>query len=344
MTLADIAEKIGGKVHGDGTIAIERVATLEKAGPGAISFLSNPRYHRYLTNTQASAVILAAEHLDACPVNAVVVSDPYLGYARTVTMLNPPAEIHAEIHQAASISPHCVLHHTASVGAGCVVEQGATIGRHVVLGPGCYIGRDSRIGDGSRLTANVTVCHGSVIGERVQIQPGAVIGSDGFGLANDEGSWIKIPQLGRVVIGNDVEIGANTTIDRGALDDTVIEDGVKLDNQIQVAHNVRIGAHTVIAACTGISGSTRIGKRCVIGGGVGIVGHLEIADDVQITGMSFVHKSLTEAGVYSSGTPLEPTRQWRKNFVRFQKLDDLARRVRHLESLLAGIMKKEGRD
>ncbi len=344
MTLADIAEQIGGKVHGDGTIEIERVATLENAGPGDISFLSNPRYHRHLTATKAAAVILAAEHLGACPVSAVVVGDPYLAYARTVTMLNPSAEVRAEIHQAANISPDCILHATVSVGAGCVVEAGATIGRHVVLGPGCYIGTGATIGDGSRLIANVTVCHDCVIGERVQIQPGAVIGSDGFGLANDHGVWIKIPQLGRVVIGNDVEIGANTTIDRGALEDTVIGDGVKLDNQIQVAHNVRIGAHTVIAACTGISGSTRIGKRCVIGGGVGIVGHLDIADDVQITGMSFVHKSLTEAGVYSSGTPLEPTRKWRKNFVRFQKLDDLARRVRHLESLLVGIMKKEGED
>ena len=270
----------------------------------------------------------------------MVVSDPYLGYARTAAILNPPLVTQGGIHPAASIAPGSTLHPSAAVGAGCVVEEGAAIGSQVVLGPGCYIGRGATIGDGSRLTANVTVCHGSVIGKRVQIQPGVVIGGDGFGLANDQGVWIKIPQLGRVVIGDDVEIGANTTIDRGALDDTVIEDGVKLDNQIQVAHNVRIGAHTVIAACTGISGSTRIGRRCVIGGGVGIVGHLEIADDVQITGMSFVHKSLPEAGVYSSGTPLEPTQQWRKNFIRFHKLDDLVRRVRHLESLLAKMMEK----
>lgn len=344
ITLADIAEKIGGQVRGDGTIVIERVATLEGAGPGDISFLSNPRYHRYLTATNASAVILAAEHLDACPVAAVVVSDPYLGYARTVIMLNPPPDPQPGIHPTACISPDSTIHPTASVGAGCVVEEGAVIGGHVVLGAGCYIGRGTTIGDRTRLIANVTVCHDCMIGMRVQIQPGAVIGGDGFGLANEDGVWIKIPQLGRVIIGDDVEIGANTTVDRGALADTVIEEGVKLDNQIQVAHNVCIGAHTVIAACTGISGSTRIGRRCVIGGGVGIVGHLEIADDVHITGMSFVHKSLPEAGVYSSGTPLEPTRQWRKNFVRFQSLDDLARRVRHLESLLARAKEKGERD
>lgn len=343
-TLAEIAERIGGKVRGDGALVIERVATLERAGRGDISFLSNPRYYKFLTTTNASAVILAPEHLDACPVAAVVVSDPYLAYARTVTLLNPAPDVQAGIHPSASISPGSTIHSTASVGAGCVVEEGAVIGSHVVLGAGCYIGTGATIGDGSRLCAGVTVCHGCVIGRRVQLQPGVVIGGDGFGLANDKGVWMKIPQLGRVVIGDDVEIGAGTTVDRGALEDTVIEEGVKLDNQIQVAHNVHIGAHTVIAACTGISGSTRIGRRCVIGGGVGIVGHLEIADDVQITGMSFVHKSLTEAGVYSSGTPLEPTRQWRRNFVRFQQLDELARRVRHLEALLAESQKKESRD
>jgi UDP-3-O-[3-hydroxymyristoyl] glucosamine N-acyltransferase len=343
-TLADIARVIGGEVHGDGAILIERVATLEKAGPGDISFLANPRYYKYLMTTNASAVILAAEHLDACLVSAVVVKDPYLGYARAVALLNPPSEVHPGIHPTASIAPGACIHPSASIGPACVVEEGVSVAARVVLGPGCYVGRGALIGEDSRFIANVSVCHDSVIGKRAQIQPGVVIGGDGFGLANDAGVWVKIPQLGRVVIGDDVEIGANTTIDRGALEDTVLEDGVKLDNQIQVAHNVRIGAHTVIAGCTGISGSTRIGKRCVIGGAVGFVGHIEITDDVHITGMSFVHKSITAPGVYSSGTPLEPTRKWRKNFVRFRQLNELARRVHYLETLLANKMEKEEPD
>lgn len=343
-TLADIAEHIGGSIHGDGATIIERVATLERAGRGDISFLANPRYHKYLATTNASAVIVAAEHLAVCPVSAVVVKDPYLGYARTAALLNPPAVERTGVQDTARISRESRVHPSASVGHYCVVEDGAMIEGGVVLGPGCYIGKGAWIGEGSRLAANVSVCHGSIIGRRVQIQSGAVIGSDGFGLANDDGVWIKIPQLGQVVIGDDVEIGSNTTIDRGALEDTVLEEGVKLDNQIQVAHNVHIGAHTVIAGCTGISGSTRIGKRCVIGGGVGIVGHLEIADDVCITGMSFVHKSITAPGVYSSGTPLERNQQWKKNFIRFRQLDDLSRRVRHLESLLAAANAKKGRD
>lgn len=341
ITLADIAGHIGGEVHGDGACVIERVTTLENAGDGDISFLSNSKYYKQLAATRASAVILSEKHLTACPVNAVVVEDPYLGYARTAALLNPRHIDQAGIHPTASISPGSSVHPSAGIGAYCVIEEGAEIRPRVLLGPGCYVGRGVLIGEESQFAANVTVCDGSIIGRRVLAQAGSVIGSDGFGLANDDGVWLKIPQLGKVVIGDDVEIGANTTIDRGALDDTVVENGVKLDNQIQVAHNVRIGEHTVIAGCTGISGSTRIGSRCIIGGGVGIVGHIEIADDVHITGMSFVHKSIDEPGVYSSGTPMEPTRKWRRNFVRLQQLDELARRVRYLEGLLEAKMEQD---
>jgi len=190
------------------------------------------------------------------------------------------------------------------------------------------------IGEGGRLVANVTLCHGSQIGKRVLIHPGVVVGADGFGFANDQGRWVKIPQLGRVVIGDDVDIGANTTIDRGAIEDTVIEDGVKLDNLVQVAHNVHIGAHSAIAGCAGIAGSAHIGKHCALGGGVGVVGHLQIADNVVVTGMSMVSHTITEAGVYSSGTPLQENAKWHRNYVRLKQLDDMARRLKRLEKQL----------
>jgi UDP-3-O-[3-hydroxymyristoyl] glucosamine N-acyltransferase len=335
-TLGQLAEHVGGRIHGDADCEIRGVATLQNAKPGDISFLANPRYTRFLSTTAASAVIVGDAHIAACPAtaSALVVADPYLSYARIATLLNPPAAMPQGRHPSAVVEEGCTIDPSAWIGPQSVIEEGVEIGAQVTVGPGCVIGRGSRIGAGSRLVANVTVCHGSRIGRRVVLHPGVVIGSDGFGLANDGDGWIKVPQLGRVVIGDDVEIGANTTVDRGALDDTVIEDGVKLDNQIQVAHNVYIGSHTAIAGCTGIAGSARIGARCTIGGGVGIVGHTEIADDVHITGMSFVAHSIRKPGVYSSGTPLEGNREWRKNYARFHQLDDMARRLRRLESQL----------
>jgi len=333
-TLGQLAEHVGGHVYGDAECMISGVATLHNAKSGDISFLANPRYARYLGATVASAVILSEEYRAACPTNALVVADPYLSYARIAARLSPPAPPRQGRHPSAAIDPASSIDPSAWIGPHSVIEEGAEIAAGVVVGPGCVVGRNSRIGAGSRLVANVTVCHGSRIGQRTVIHPGVVIGSDGFGLANDGGTWVKVPQLGAVSIGDDVEIGANTTVDRGALDDTVIEDGVKLDNQIQVAHNVYIGAHSAIAGCTGIAGSARIGARCTIGGGVGIVGHTEIVDDVHITGMSFVAHSIRKPGVYSSGTPLEPNRDWRRNYARFHHLDDMARRLRHLESVV----------
>lgn len=333
-TLGQLAEHVGGDVRGDANCKITGIATLQNAKAGDISFLANPRYTRYLSVTAASAVILTEEYRMDCPTNALVVTDPYLSYALIAALLSPPVVMQQGRHPSAVIDPASTIDPTAWVGPHSVIEEGVEIAAQVMVGPGCFIGRNSRIGAGSRLVANVTVCHGSRIGNRSVIHPGVVIGSDGFGLANDGGSWVKVPQLGAVTIGDDVEIGANTTIDRGALDDTVIEDGVKLDNQIQVAHNVYIGAHTAIAGCTGIAGSARIGARCTIGGGVGIVGHTEIADDVHITGMSFVAHSIRKPGVYSSGTPLESNHDWRKNYARFHHLDDMARRLRHLEVVI----------
>ncbi len=332
-TLGQLAEYVDGRVRGDTGCVISGVATLQNARAGDISFLSNPRYAKHLPATAASAVILSEDYLDGCATHALVASDPYLAYARIAALLVPVRPRAEGRHPRAVIHPASDVHPSAWIDANAVIEEQVQIAAGATIGPGCVVARGSVIGEGSRLLANVSVGERTRIGKRAVIHPGVVIGSDGFGFANAGGLWVKVPQLGAVTIGDDVEIGANTTIDRGSLDDTVIEDGVKLDNQIQVAHNVHIGAHTAIAGCTGIAGSARIGARCTIGGGVGIVGHTEIADDVHITGMSFVAHSIREPGLYSSGTPLEPNRDWRKNYARFHQLDDMARRLRRLEKI-----------
>jgi UDP-3-O-[3-hydroxymyristoyl] glucosamine N-acyltransferase len=333
-TLNELAKFVNGSVRGNGSEVIHGVATLQAAGAGHISFLSNPRYRKYLAHTRASAVIVTSQDSDHCAANALIVSNPHVAYARIAALFAPGGDDAPGVHPSAIVDPAAKLGARVSIGPNAVIEAGAAIGDGTRIGPGCVIARDASIGPGSCLEANVTVWHGTQIGARALIHPGVVVGADGFGLANDDGVWVKVPQLGRVVIGDDVEIGANTTIDRGAVEDTVIEDGVKLDNLIQIGHNVRIGAHTAIAACTAVAGSTKIGKYCAIGGTVGIVGHLEIADRVQITGMSMVTQSITEPGTYSSGTPLEPNAQWRRNFARFKQLDELWRRMKALEAEL----------
>lgn len=330
-TLEELARHAGGRVEGDGSCEITAVATIESAGDGEISFLSNRKYARYLEDTKASAVILQEDDRGLCPCNAIVVANPYLAFAKISALLNPEDTGEAGIHPSAVIAGDSSVAASASVGAGVVVGASAVIGENVVIAPGCVIGSGVEIGAGTRLHANVTIEHGVKIGERVILHPGVVVGSDGFGIANDDGVWVKVPQVGTVIIGDDVEIGANTTIDRGALEDTVIHNGVKLDNQIQVAHNVIIGEHTAIAGCTGIAGSAKIGARCAIGGGSVILGHLEIADGVQITAMSLVTKSIRAAGVYSSGTPVQDNDLWRRNVSRFKRLDDMAKKIRDLE-------------
>ena len=333
--LAQLADHIGARLVGDPHCNVDSVSTLQNARPGSISFLANYRYKRFLVNTRASAVILREDVLRDCPVAALVTDDPYLAYAKVVDLLTlGPASPPVGIHQSAVVDPTAEIHHTASVGPLCVLERGVCIGPNVVLGPGCVVERDSRIGEGSRLMARVIICHDTIIGEFCLVQPGAVIGSDGFGLANDKGVWVRIRQLGRVNVGNHVEIGANTTIDRGALEDTILEDGVKLDNQIQVGHNVRIGPHTAIAGCVGIAGSANIGAHCAIGGAAGIAGHLDISDRVTITGFSRVNSSVKAPGSYTSGTPLQATREWQKNSARYRHLDAMERRLATLEKKL----------
>jgi len=330
LSLGELASAIGADLRGDATRVVDRIATLQGAGPGAVAFLSNRRYRHLLAGTRAAAVILSPADAAACPTAALVMANPYLGYARAATRLSPPLRPPQGVHPSAWVSDSARVDASAWVGPQAVVEAGAELAAEVSVGPSCVVGQGARLGVGTRLVANVTICWGVTIGARVLVHPGAVIGADGFGIANDGGVWVKIPQLGSVVVGDDVEIGANTTIDRGALEDTVVEDGVKLDNQIQVGHNCRIGAHTAIAGCTGIAGSTRIGRRCMIGGGVGINGHIEICDDVQISARSAVHQSISEPGKYSSGTPLQPQAQWLRNVPRYRQIDDMYKRLKRL--------------
>jgi len=330
--LADIAAKLGGELMGDPGAEIRRIATLESAGPGDLSFVSHAKYLGQLRDTRASAVVLAKGHRNATGLPRILCDDPYLYYARAAQLLNPEARPAPGIHPQAVVEAGAEIASSATVGPFCHVARGARLGERVVLGPGCAIGEGAQIGEDGRLGPSVTIYSSCMIGKRVLIHAGAVIGADGFGLAPEAGRWIKIPQTGRVVIGDDVEVGANTTIDRGALDDTVIEDGVKLDNQIQIAHNVRIGAHTAMAACVGVAGSARIGRHCSIGGAARIMGHIEIADHVTITATTFVTKSIKSAGAYTAVLPAEPVREWARTIARLRSLDRLSRRLSDLET------------
>lgn len=330
-SLADLAARFGLELRGDGATVIGGVCALSPGKPGCIGFLSNSKYRVQLAGTQAAAVIVGPRDADALPVPGLVAKDPFLAYARLAQLFDPDREFAAGIHAAAIVSPAARLGSGVHVGAGAVIEAGAQIGDGSYIGPGCVIGRDAQLGEACRLVAQVHVGARVRLGRRCTAQPGAVIGSRGFGNVPGPEGWEEIPQLGSVVIGDNVEIGANTCIDRGAIDDTVIEDGVRLDNLIQIAHNVHIGRHTAIAACTGIAGSTRIGSRCFIGGAVGMAGHLTIADDVSILGRAMVTHSIPEKGVYGSGLPLSEAREWRKTVARIRRLSRLEERVRGVE-------------
>jgi UDP-3-O-[3-hydroxymyristoyl] glucosamine N-acyltransferase len=335
--LSEIAAHLGGRVLGDAGVRISQIATLEKAQPDQISFLTNSKYRAQLASTQAGAVILGEADADATGLPRIISDNAYAYFARVSALLNPLPEAKPGIHPGAFIGAGAAIDATASIAATAVIGEGARIGAYSVVGAGCCIGANVVIGSHARLYPRVVIYHGCVIGDNLIAHSGAVIGSDGFGFAMDAGRWIKIQQIGRVVIGNDVEIGANTTIDRGALDDTVIEDGVKLDNQIQVAHNVRIGAHTAIAGCVGIAGSTTIGRYCRIGGSAGILGHLQIADHVEIAAFTLIGKSIREAGSYAAIFPFSRSEDWRKNAVHLRHLDDLVQRVKTLEQELKAI-------
>lgn len=336
-TLGELAERLGARLTGDAGRQVVGLATLKEAGPDRVAFLANRAYLKDLADTRAAAVLLHPQHGESCPTARLELDNPYLGYAALSRLFDPLAgRPPAGVHAMASVDPTARLGERVEVGPGAVIEAGVSLGDDVIVGPGAVVGADSVIGAGSRLHANVTVCHGVVIGARAILHSGCVIGGDGFGFAHDGARWHKIAQLGGVVLGDDVEVGSCSSIDRGALGDTVIGHDVKIDSQVQIAHNVQIGDHSALAGCVGIAGSTRVGKHCMLGGGVGLSGHLTICDGVQVTGMSLVTNSITEPGVYSSGTGAMKNAQWRKNAVRFKQLDDIAKRLSRLEKERGG--------
>lgn len=333
VALGELAVRHGCELRGDPALVVDHVATLRSAGPGALAFLANPAYRAQLPATGATVVVLAPAAAADCPCACLVSNDPYAAYARIAADLHPPPAVTPGVAPGASIGAGSEVPASCAIGPGAVLGTGVRLGERVVVGPHCMLGDGVTVGDDTRLVGSATVYAGVAIGARCIVHAGCVIGSDGFGFARGrDGRYTKVPQLGSVRIGDDVEVGANTTIDRGALEDTVIGDGVKLDNQIQVGHNVVIGAHTVIAAQTGIAGSTTIGARCVIGGQVGIAGHISITDDVMIGGGASVTGTIRQAGVYGGGpTPADELPRWRRNMARFGQLDRLAKRVRALE-------------
>ena len=325
--LGDIAARFGVELRGDAKTPIRGVGTLAGAGVDQLSFLANPRYRAQLATTHASAVVLREGDADAFARASLIAPDPYVAFARIATLFERAPAATPGVHASAVIGEGARVAASASIGPFCVVDAEAEIGEGAILGAHCIVGRGCVVGAQSRLVARVTLVQDAKLGKRVLVHPGAVIGADGFGLAFAKDHWEKVPQLGGVVVGDDCEIGANTTIDRGALGDTVLEEDVRLDNQIQIAHNVFVGAHTAMAGCAAVAGSARIGRYCLIGGAAGILGHLEIADRVTVTAMSLVTHSLKAPGEYSSGTPIQENRRWRRNAARFKHLDEFVRRM-----------------
>ncbi|MFZ9034988.1 MAG: UDP-3-O-(3-hydroxymyristoyl)glucosamine N-acyltransferase [Francisellaceae bacterium] len=333
-SLKQLADMLGGRVHGDDSIMVERLATLSAAMPGAISFLANPKYIDELKTTKASAVLLTKEALPLSSVAAIVLDNPYLAFAKVAAIFDRSPKPNGLIHPTAVIAEDVKTGNVVTIGAHVVIGAGSRLGDHTVIGANTVISDNVSIGDHCEIKPNVTIYHDVTIGDNTIIHANTVIGSDGFGNAKDEkGNWVKIPQIGGVRIGQNVEIGASTTIDRGAIDDTVIADGVKIDNQIQIAHNVIIGENTAVAGSVGIAGSVKIGKNCLLGGQVGISGHLEICDNVILTAASNVSKNITEPGMYSGGFNAKPHMEWKRMNARLFKLDKLENRVKLLEKI-----------
>lgn len=332
-TLLELSSYLNAELIGEPNCEIIGIAPLDSACDGQISFLENKKYNKYLESTKASAVILRADYANGS-LNALIVPDPYIAYAKLTFLFNNAPVQREGVHSTVIFGSECCVENTAKIGEYCVLGNGVRIAANVTIGTCCVIGDSVEIGEGSHLYPNVTLYHNVKLGKRVIVHSGAVIGADGFGMANSNGKWNKIYHLGGVTIHDDVEIGANTTVDRGALSDTIIEEGAKLDNQIQIAHNVKIGANTAIAGCTGIAGSTVIGKNCMIAGGVGISGHINICDGVFITAQAGIKDSISSPGVYSSSIPAIPQRQWWRIVARLMKLDDLAKRISALEKAI----------
>ena len=336
FTLAELASRLGGRIAGNPEVVLEQVGTLEAAGPSQLAFLSNPRYRSRLAATQAGAVIVGEDAASLTDRPRLVAANPYATFARASALFNPPEPVEPGVSAGAFVAPGAQIDPSASVAAGATIAEGAIVGPRTAIGPGCHVGRRTRIGADCRLHASVVVYHGCTIGDRAILHSGVVIGADGFGIAADAGRWVKIPQVGAVRIGDDVEIGANTTIDRGAIEDTVIEDGVKLDNQIQIGHNCHVGAHTAMAGCVAVAGSARIGAHCTIGAASLILGHLELVDGVHVSAGTVVSHSVRKPGTVTGLFPFDDHDSWQRNAAHLRGLDALVRRVKALEKKLGG--------
>jgi UDP-3-O-[3-hydroxymyristoyl] glucosamine N-acyltransferase len=331
LTLGELAVRFGCELRGDPSASVDSVASLARAESRSVTFLANPKYVAQLKDTRAGAVVLDAKSASSSPVASLVAANPHATFARIAALLHPDAPLNPGVHPTAGVTASARIDASAEIAANACIGERVRIGARCFIGPGSVIEHDAVIGDDTKLVARVFIGRRVSIGARCILQPGAVLGADGFGFAPEKGAWVKVPQVGSVTVGDDVEIGANTTVDRGALEDTVIEEGVKLDNLIMIAHNCRIGAHSAIAACTGIAGSTTLGKRCIIGGRAGVTGHVTLCDDVVVLGTSFISHSITKPGVYSSALPAEDAGVWRRIVGRIKRLDSMARRQRALE-------------
>lgn len=334
ITLKALAKMLGATLHGDENVTIRAIASMEKAGEGDLAFLNSNSYRKYLPDCRASVLILRENALSLCNTNALVVEDPYLSYAHVVKLFDKTPACATDIAPSAYISPTALLGKGVAIGHNAVIEDGVILGDNVQIGAGCFIGKNTKIGANTRLWANVTVYHEIEIGEDCLFQAGVVIGADGFGYASDKGRWVKIAQIGRVIIGDRVEVGASTTIDRGAISDTMIGDGVIIDNQCQIGHNVTIGENTAIAGAAVMGGGGKIGKQCLVGGASVFNGHIEITDNVIVTGMGMVMRSITEPGVYSSGVPLQTNKEWRKTSARVMRIEEMQKRLKAVEKQL----------
>ncbi len=337
MLLKDIAQKLGAELKGDGDLDIVRVANLKTASENEISFLSDPHYRSVLSESKAGAVIVRTEDVPHANCSVLIMKDPYVGFAKVGQLLDTTPAIAEGIHPTAVVEDGAVIGKNVGIGAHAVVRAGAQIGDNAQIGSGVSIGHNCKIGEGTKIYPNACVYHGCEIGSRCTIHSNAVIGSDGFGFANEDGKWIKIPQAGRVIIGDMVEIGSNTSVDRGAIDDTVIGNNVIIDNLCQIAHNVRIGDGTAIAGCTTIAGSVTIGRYCIIGGRSVFNGHITICDGATFTGASNVMRSVDKPGVYSSVIPCQTNKEWRINTVRYMHINDMYHRISTLENELKAL-------
>ena len=330
MFLRDLIDKLGGEAVGEVSQPLRGVGTIDSADASQITFLANPKYRSALAASNAGAVIVGLKDRDASSRPRIVTPNPYAYFAKVAQLFAPPQVLEPGVHASAVVHTSVVVAATAEIAEFVSIGAGSVIGEGVYIGPGCVIGEQVFVGAGTRLAARVTIYAGTRIGARGIVHAGAVIGADGFGFAPENGAWLKIPQTGRVLIGDDCEIGANTTIDRGALDNTVVGNGVKIDNQVQIGHNCVIGEHTVISGCTGIAGSTRIGKHVMIGGAAAIIGHLDICDEAIISANTFVTKSITAPGTYTSGMPQMAHRDWLDNAVHLRHLHTMADAIKKL--------------